>query len=126
MIMRTKLLFAAAAISVAITTPPARAQGIPGQAMVPLGYCQLSSTQLTSAVGLSSCSGGIPAGATMVEMQAESANVRYRDDGTAPTSSAGSLIVSGLNPFLYTGTLSALKFIAASGSPTADFAFYRQ
>lgn len=39
----------------ALLLAPARGQGIPGQAMVPLGYCQLSATQLTGAVGLKSC-----------------------------------------------------------------------
>lgn len=105
---------------------PASAQvRTPGLPMVPLGYCQISATALESAVGLSSCSGGIPTGATMAMLQAETANVRYRDDGTAPTSSVGMQIVSGQNPILYSGTLSAVEFIAASGSPVLDVAFYR-
>jgi hypothetical protein len=171
------------------------AQGyMPGQPMVPLGSCQLSATQLSAAIGLSSCvrasftgsgsgtnltttsvtgiikagdavsgsgvpagttivsqtsgtaggagvyvtsnattsssasltSGGIPPGATMAVLQAETANVRYRDDGGAPTSGIGSLVVNGaFPPILYTGTLTALQFIAASGSPLLDVAFYR-
>ena len=61
----------------------------------------------------------------MAALQAEVASVRYRDDGAAPTASIGSLIVSGTNPMLYTSALSALQFIAASGSPLLDVAFYR-
>lgn len=196
-----KTLAAAAALSIALAAP-ARAQSIPGQAMVPMGSCQLSATALGSAVGLSKCvrasftasagsssnllvvtsvtgiilindtllsgtgitagttitgfvagtgtlggagtytisgtntassasatSGGIPEGLqgqipTMVALQAETANVRYRDDGGAPTTSIGSLVVSGQNPFLYTGTITALQFIG-SGSPLLDVAFYR-
>lgn len=184
------LLFAAAAV-------PAFAQSIPGQFVVPLGYCQINATQLASATALSKCtrasftasagsssnllvvtsvtgviligdtlltgtgitagttvinqvsgtaggagtytisaantassasatSGGIPPGATMATLQAETANVRYRDDGGAPTASVGSIVASGLNPFLYTGTLSKLQFIAATGSPLLDINFYRQ
>lgn len=168
---------------------------VPGLAMVPLGSCQLSASQLGSAVGLASCtrasftgsagsdatqlvvtsvtgiilpgdtvagtgitagttvtgqvsgtkggagtyqlsatntassasltSGGIPASATMALLQAETANIRWRDDGGAPTTSTGSILVSGLTPSLYTGTLSALQFIAATGSPLLDVSFYR-
>jgi len=100
--------------------------GVPGQPVVPLGYCQLSAGALSSATGLASCSGGIPAGATMVVLQAETANVRYRDDGIAPTALVGLILISGQSPMLYTGTLSKLKFIAESGSPLLDVAFYRQ
>ncbi len=98
---------------------------MPGLPVVPLGYCQITAAQLESAVGLSSCTGGIPLGATMVTLQAETADVRYRDDGTAPTASAGMLVVSGTSPSLYTGTLSTIRFIAASGSPVLNVAFYR-
>ena len=192
--IKIKIVALAAAVLAAFGVP-AFGQSIPGQAMVPLGYCQLSATQLESAVGLASCvrasftgsagsntsqlvvtsvtgvikagdvvagtgitagttvvsqvsgtaggagtyqlsaintassasltSGGIPPGATMASLQSESASVRYRDDGGAPTSGGGMMVVSGQSPFLYTGTLSALQFIAASGSPLLDVAFYR-
>ena len=176
---------------------PARAQGtVPGQFVVPLGSCQLTASQLGSAIGLASCTrasftgsagspnasqlvvtsvtgiielgdtvvgtgittgttvvsqvsgtiggagtyllsatntassasltaGGIPAGATMALLQAETADVRFRDDGGAPTASIGSIVVHGTPPILYTGTVSALQFIALSGSPLLDVSFYR-
>ena len=200
-----KMLGAVAAIGLAMWSGSlALAQSIPGQAMVPMGSCQLSASQLSAAVGLSKCTrasftasagsssnllvvtsvtgiirigdtlltgtgitaggtitgfvagtgtiggagtytisntnttssatvttGGIPVGllgqpATMVALQAETASVRYRDDGGAPTASIGSEVIFGQNPFLYTGTLSALQFIAASGSPLLNVSFYRQ
>lgn len=100
----------------------ARAQiATPGLLMVPLGYCQL--TSIASATALSSCSGGIPAGATMIALGADTANVRYRDDGTAPTSSVGMVLVFGQNPILYSGTLSKLQFISATG--VLNVSFYR-
>jgi hypothetical protein len=195
--VRMLIKVAIIAALVAAPLPAARAQfTVPGQYVVPLGSCQLSASQLSAAVPLSSCvrasftgsagsdatqivvtsvtgiilagdaisgtgisagttvvsqvsgtsggagtyqlsvantassasltSGGIPPGATMASLQAESANVRYRDDGGAPTSAIGSLVVSGQNPMPYTGTLSRLRFIAASGSPLLNVNFYRQ
>jgi hypothetical protein len=103
---------------------PARAQGTPGLPLVPIGFCQL--TPLAAATTLSSCSGGgIPARASLVVLRAESATVRYRDDGVAPTAAIGQPILTTDRPLVYVGTLSALQFIAASGSPTLDVAFYR-
>lgn len=172
---------------------------IPGQQMVPLGYCQLSASQLSSAVGLASCvsasftgngsgttltassvtgyiqagqvvsgtgvpagtkivaqltgtaggagtyqtsqattsssasltSGGIPPNATMAILNPETNDIRWRDDGGAPTASIGMILpgATGNNTlegvYLYTGTLSALQFIASSGSPLLNIAFYR-
>lgn len=175
----------------------ALAQGLPGQAMVPLWYCQLSSSQLSAAVALSSCvsasftgngsgttlttssvtgliaagqalsgsgvpagttivsqltgtpggagtyktsaattsssasltSGGIPAvGADAMTMQSATANVRWRDDGAAPTASTGNILASGNNPTLYPGGglgMSNMQLIAATGSPEVDVEFFR-
>jgi hypothetical protein len=47
-------------------------------------YVYVTSAATTSN-SASLTSGGIPFGATMVVLQAETANVRYRDDGGAPT-----------------------------------------
>lgn len=166
----------------------------PGLPIVPLGYCQLSASQLASAVKLSSCtrasftgtgsgtnltttsvsgiilpgdgvsgtgvpagttivsqtsgttggagvyvtsaattssgasltSGGIPPGATAAYLQAETASIRYRDDGGVPTAAVGMIIVNGAGGAIYyAGTLSNLQFILLSGSPLLDVAFYR-
>jgi hypothetical protein len=87
------------------------------------GTYQLSATNTASSA--SSTSGGIPTGATMVYLDAETAGVRYRDDGGAATASVGSLIAVGNPGIFYTGTLSALSFFAASGSPLLNASFYR-
>lgn len=90
---------------------------------VPLGYQQI--TSLGTAVGLT-----IPAGATHAFVNAEVANVRWRDDGTAPTASVGMLLeaeqssVPAVDLF-YAGTLSQIKFIAVSGSPKLNISYYR-
>lgn len=80
----------------------------------------------TTASSASLTSGGIPPGATTAFLQAETANVRYRDDGGAPTTAIGNLVVAGAGgQIFYAGTLSALRFIGASGSPLLNIAFYR-
>ena len=113
-----------AAVLIMLAAPCAAQTTVPGQPIVPLGYCQIPAATLASAVKLlTACS--IPAGATMARLQAETANVRYRDDGAAPTASIGSLILAGNAGIFYSGSLGALQFIGASGSPVLDVSFYR-
>lgn len=113
-----------AAILIMLAAPAAAQTTVPGQPIVPLGFCQVSAEALASAVSLSTaCT--IPAGATMAWLQAETANVRYRDDGAAPTASIGNLVLSGNPGIFYNGSIKALQFIGASGSPVLDVAFYR-
>ena len=122
--MRRFLFAVTAAICIFAPTAPAQAQ-MSGQRIVPLGYCQLAT--LSSAIGLSSCNSnvGIPSDATCVLMAAETAAIVFRDDGTSPTATVGLKIQPALQPWLYCGTLSALQFIAAAGSPVLDVLFYR-
>ncbi len=86
-------------------------------------------TYVTSAPCTSSAqsltASGIPTGANAAMIQGETANVRWRDDGGAPTTSVGMILVSGQAPVTYAGTLSALRFIAATGSPLVNVSFYR-
>lgn len=102
------------------TTIVAQLSGTAGGA----GVYQTSAATTSSSASLTS--GGIPASATMAFLQAEAASVRYRDDGGAPTASIGNLVVSGAGgEILYAGNLGAIRFIAASGSPLLNIAFYR-
>jgi len=57
--------------------------------------------------------------------QAETADVRYRDDGGAPAAGVGNIVVHGIPGIFFTGTLSKLQFIALSGSPLLNIGFYR-
>lgn len=79
----------------------------------------------TTSSGASLTSAGIPLGATAVVISVETAGVRWRDDGSAPTATVGMPIAAATVPYLYNGTLSALRFIAQSGSPILSAAFYR-
>jgi hypothetical protein len=95
--------------------------------LTPLGNCRLAS--LAAATLISTCSGGIPAGALLAFIVADAgtANLRYRDDGTSPTASIGIELSSGGN-FTYRGSLSALSFIQEGTTPAAaalNIGFYK-
>ena len=90
---------------------------------VPLGFQQLTATQLASAVSLN-----VPAGANFAVISVETAAVRFRDDGAAPTAAIGVLLVptsDGTLPFEYWGNLSAIQFIAQTGSPIVNVSYYK-
>jgi hypothetical protein len=91
-----------------------------GTALVAKGYAQLSVT--TSAL-LSSVSGGIPAGATSALIDFEGNAVRWRDDGTAPTTSVGMPLPVG-QFMTFNSSLTALRFISQSGTAVLNVAFY--
>lgn len=78
----------------------------------------------TTSSGASLTSGGIAVGSTMAYIYAETAGVRYRDDGGVPTASVGMIIASGSGIF-YPGTLSTIRFILQTGSPLLNVNFYR-
>ena len=97
----------------------------------PLGYQQISATTLGSATNLSP-----PANATFALIEVEGVagtdSVRWRDDGTAPTSTVG-MLVDATNasttspqpaPFQYSGDLTKIQFIKAAGSPILNVSFY--
>lgn len=120
--MRNGIKFSVLA-ALALLAGPAVAQvTTPGIPVVPLGYCQL--TSLAAAKHFSDCSGGVPTGANMAYVEAESQAVRYRDDGTAPTASVGMPIPSG-GAILYVGTLSAVQIIEQTSAAKINVLFYR-
>jgi hypothetical protein len=66
----------------------------------------------------------VPAGANQIEICVEIQAIRYRDDGTAPTSSVGIPVPVG-TCFPYAGNLSAIQFIAQTAGATIDVAYYK-
>ena len=56
-------------------------------------------------------------------IQAETQSVRWRDDGTAPTSSVGTLLAAGESMF-YEGDLNQLRFIVVTASAKLNVTFY--
>lgn len=78
----------------------------------------------TTSSAASLTSGGVPQGANLAYIQAEAFGVRYRDDGAAPTASVGQPIaVAGT--ILYSGTMSALRFIEQTSGAKLNISFYR-
>ena len=81
-----------------------------------LGFQQI--TSLASSTALT-----VPGGATLAVIQAEGADVRWRDDGTAPTATVGMLLPAGAE-LRYTGALAALRLIQASAGATVNVSYY--
>ncbi len=92
------------------------AQIVVPQGLAPKGFQQI--TNVSAAVGLT-----VPAGARVAVVQTTGQSVTWRDDGTAPTASIGSLVNAG-DTLIYGGTLAAIKFIQTAASATLNVAFY--
>lgn len=92
---------------------------------VPLGFCSLSS--MLAATGLASCAGGIPAGTTYAVICANTQGVVWRDDGPAPTGTAGSGgqgITAGYC-IPYNGNFGQILFIQQAGGAILSVTFYK-
>lgn len=83
---------------------------------VPLGYEQI--TSLAAATPLT-----VPPGATLAIISVSGGPVRYRDDGTPPTTSEGMPIVAG-QTFAYSVALGAIEFIQEAAAATLDILYY--
>lgn len=98
--------------------------------ITPLGVGKITNASLANSTGLSAAqmdSGaeGIPDGATWVLLQAESQDVRWKDDGGDPETSEGMLLKAGDPPTIYDGPLSSIKFIRAAAGAILRVAFYK-
>jgi hypothetical protein len=99
------------------------AQAAAGQPVIdgylePNGYTQI--TSLSSAVGL----GTIPNGTRLVIIQAETNDVRWRDDGVNPTTSVGMVLAAG-QILSYNGNAAALKVIEVTASAKLNVTYYK-
>ena len=81
-----------------------------------LGYQQI--TSLSASTGLT-----VPSGATLALIVPETQNVRWRDDGTAPTSSVGMPIFVGAS-LSYDGDLNRIRFIEQTASAVLNVSYY--
>lgn len=82
----------------------------------PVGYRQI--TDLSSAIGIPVANGRVAL------IQALDQNVRWRDDGTNPTSSVGMRLHAGETMF-YTGDLRKIKFIEEAASAELNIVAYQ-
>lgn len=83
---------------------------------LPLGYQQI--TSLSSSTALT-----VPTGARLALIQPETQGVRWRDDGSAPTTSVGMPLPPGAT-LQYDGSLSAIRFIETTASAKLNIAYY--
>lgn len=97
-----------------------------------LGYQQILNATLASATGLvfpTITTPNVPGGSVLkivpglAIIQCNGGVVRWRDDGTAPTSTVGMSIPDG-GELDYTGDIASIQFIASSGTPILDVALY--
>lgn len=80
------------------------------------GYQQL--TSLSSATALT-----VPAGSRLALIQGETQNVRWRDDGTDPTTTVGMKLLAD-GALEYDGALSAIKFIEITSGAKLNVSYY--
>ncbi|WP_170207511.1 hypothetical protein [Luteibacter pinisoli] len=86
--------------------------------LVPLGYQRLA-VSTVAASGLTP-----PAGARLAALQAESANIRFRDAGGAPTAASGMRLLSNGSIYDYDSNLSAIQFIAEGAGAFLNVSYY--
>lgn len=89
-----------------------------------IGYQQI--TDLTSAVGLTVPSldrTGLNQMPTFALITPLTANVRWRDDGIAPTGSVGMPLAAGVT-LQYDGDLKGIKFINNGGTAELNISYY--
>lgn len=98
--------------------------------MTPLGYKQIAAASTTSAFTLSTAGAGttygagIPAGATVAIISPEAQGLRWRDDGTDPTTTIGMRLLTD-NELAYNGVLTAWKGINLTAGTICNITFYR-
>jgi hypothetical protein len=101
---------------------------IPGTPLIggggtPLGNQQISAATLATATPLT-----IPAGATVALVSVDTAAVRWRDDGTAPTAAIGTQLIGTATTTAERAfggaSMVAVKFILVSGSPVLNISYY--
>lgn len=82
----------------------------------PCGFEQITAAASTAL--------SVPDGAKMAMIQPEAQNVRWRDDGTAPTTAIGMLIVAN-DTLLYSGKLTAIRFIEVTATAKINVTYYK-
>lgn len=82
------------------------------------GFQQI--TSLSSAANLTMPTNADP---TYALIQAETKDVRWRDDGTSPTASVGMVLAAGAS-LRYDGDLRKIKFIETAASAKLNVSYY--
>lgn len=82
----------------------------------PVGYQQIVDMSAVTALT-------VPAGADLALIQTVTQNVRWRDDGTAPTGTVGMRLAAG-DTLVYDGDLSAFQAIEEAASAELNVTYY--
>ena len=85
----------------------------------PLGYQQIVAATLASATALT-----VPSRSQVAIMKVEAGALRWRDDGSDPTSAVGMLEADGAK-FFYCGDLSTFKAIRVDATTILNVSYYR-
>jgi len=89
------------------------------------GYQQITAATLASSTALTvPLVPGNPTRATYAVISCEGDVVRWRDDGTAPTSTVGMILATFPDVLIYDGDLAALRFIRNSASSILNVSYY--
>jgi hypothetical protein len=112
--MKIKSLFLAAALLLPCLEPAAAIP--PNWQPLANGYQQISPVAATALT--------VPAGTVEAFIICHGQAVRWRDDGTNPTSTVGVYLPADV-PFPYIANLPSIKFIQTAASATCDVSYYK-
>lgn len=86
--------------------------------LIPAGYVQMTS------LGTSASLTSIPDGVKLVAIQCEAQNVRWRDDGTDPTTTVGMILEVG-QTLIYNGNPAEIEFIEITAGAKLNVTYYK-
>jgi hypothetical protein len=92
----------------------------------PLGYQQLAtnnSTAVTPTVPASPTGAATPCRFAIVQNESASVYIRWRDDGTAPTTTSG-MRIPPAGELQYAADPSKLQFVSESSTPNVNISYY--
>jgi hypothetical protein len=92
--------------------------------LAPLGYGQVTSLSAAAHLPSVGSPSQVPPAADTAFIVAQTQNVRWRDDGVAPTATIGQLLVAG-TPLVYTGDLATIQFIEVTASAALNVGYYK-
>lgn len=94
-----------------------------GQAIVQ-GFLEPNGREQISGLNVVKGLTTVPAFSKVVMIQPQTQNIRWRDDGVNPSATVGMILVAN-DVLVYSGDMSALKFIETTPSAKINVNFYK-
>lgn len=91
--------------------------GVKDSPLLAKGYQQLVAPDTATALT-------VPAGANRALIQCTAQNVRWRDDGTNPTTTVGMLLLATSDGLWFTGDVVAMRVISAVAGAVVNVSYY--